>query len=157
MKTTLAIAAAALLAGMSFAAAESPSPSPQAPTSVQQPKETGQNEERNPSGATGGSVAHPSPTMMNKSVRGPRTGQPMETGQAAERSGKGKVIGSKKMSKSHKSAKRHRAHRTTTGSSSRMEREENMPLRGHQAEERNPNGSTGGSMNHPSPQKAPRD
>lgn len=145
MRMTLSLAAAVLLAGVSFAAAQSNS----GPTSVQTPKQNGQMEERNPSGATGGSVAHPSPTTMNKRVQGPRTGNPPETGQAAERDAKGKVIGAKKVHKAKKIAKKRRAHRTTTGSA--MQRKQNTPLRGHQAEERNPGGSTGGSEANPSP------
>lgn len=132
MKKILSLTSAALLASVTFAAA-------QTPQQKQQPAESGQKVERNPSGAVGGSDKNPSPTMMRDRVTGPRDGAPAQSGQKAERNPSGRVGGSE----DHPSP-------ATTGSSVDGPRTSG-PLQSGQAAERNPDGSTGGSEKRPSP------
>jgi hypothetical protein len=133
MKQILTISAAALLASITFAAA-------QTPQQTQTPAESGQKVERNPSGAVGGSEKNPSPTMMKGKVTGPTGGAPAYSGQQAERNPSGKVGGSED----------NPSPRATTGESVDGPRTSG-PIESGQAAERNPDGSTGGSEKRPSP------
>jgi hypothetical protein len=131
MKSTLTLAAAVLLASVSFAVA--------ADSQQGQPPEEGQKAERNMSGTTGGSQKNPSPTMMQKGVRGPADHQPFESGQKAERNPSGKTGGTET----------NPSPRATTGASPRGPKS-NMPAEANQEAERNPSGKTGGSSTNPS-------
>ena len=131
MKRILSLSSAALLASVTFAAA-------QTPQQKQQPAESGQKVERNPSGATGGTEKNPSPNMMRDRVTGPRSGTPEESGQKAERNPSGRVGGSEDNPSP-----------ATTGSSPGPRT--TGPTESGQAAERNPDGSTGGSEKRPSP------
>jgi hypothetical protein len=131
MKAILGLAAAALLASVTFAAAQDRS-------TGSQPLQDSQKAERNPSGKVGGTEKNPSPSMQ-KNVQGPRTNQPAESGQEAERNPSGKTGGSTTNPS------------PTTGMGEPMGPRTGGAPRTGQAEERNPNGSTGGSKRNPSP------
>jgi len=131
MKKILSLTSAALLASVTFAAAQTAGRD-------QQPAESGQKAERNSSDAIAGTEKNPSPTKMRDRVTGPRSGTPEESGQKAERNPSGRVGGSEDNPSP-----------ATTGSSPGPRT--TAPAESGQAAERNPDGSTGGSEKRPPP------
>jgi hypothetical protein len=89
MKRTLTLAAAALLASVSFAAAQS---------QQGQPAEEGQKAERNPSGQIGGTKQNPSPTMMQDQVSGPRAARRVESEVGAQSTRRNNRLGDQSVS-----------------------------------------------------------